>query len=281
MRIYCLFILMLSIATNLLSQRKDLLLIPFELDGLWGYMNYEKKVILEPQFEEAYITNDLVGRIKKNGKYGYINNLGKVIVKPKYEFAEDFSCGIAKVGNGDQIRLINTEGKKYKPKYILNRCGHHRHFNLPIVVTDSLIAINSSYNSVEKKVLNSLINRVDTIYNIEDYFFIIVKKNKVAILGNISSRENPDSIINNVHYEYDDVKYFPCTCGNHGISNYIGIKKDNIWGYYDIADLPYQIIAPKYINIENFYNGLAKVEFESNRFGYIDTEANEYFYRSR
>lgn len=56
---------MLSIATNLFSQRKDLLLIPFELDGLWGYMNYEKKVILEPQFEEAYITNDLLGRIKK------------------------------------------------------------------------------------------------------------------------------------------------------------------------------------------------------------------------
>lgn len=252
------------------------MLIPFEKNGLWGYMNHEKKVILEPQFEEAFLTFNLVGRIKKNGKFGYINNEGKLIVKPIYDYAEDFKNGIAEVHKGNRSYFINTEGKKNKTFYATY--GHHKHFSSPIIVTDSLLALNR-YSLLQKVFLRLLISKVDSIYDIDAYLFIARKKNKIVMIEGSAVYGNVDSIINNLKYEYDAIKYFYCSSEDGGIKDHIGIQIKEHWGYYFI-DPPFQIIEPKYLNIEAFDNEFGKVEYELNRFGYIDLQRNEYFYRN-
>ena len=253
------------------------MLIPFELNGLWGYMNSEKKVIVEPQFDEAFLTFNLIGRIKKNGKFGYINNEGKIIVKPKYDYAEDFNHGVAKVQKGKDTHVINTEGKKNKVFY--PTCGHHAHFSSPIIITDSLIA-SKRYSYIQKMFLNSILQSTDSVYDIKADLFIIRKMNKFAMIEGWKIFRNIDSLIKNIQYQYDSIKYFEC-CDNRGIKDHIGIRKNERWGFCIFEIGLCRIIEPVYLGIEAFENDFARVEFEPNRFGYIDLQNKEYFYRSK
>lgn len=277
-KINSILILLFIIGTNLLSQRTDLMLIPFEMNGLWGYMNTKKEIIVKPLFEEAFLTFNLVGRIKKNGKYGYINNIGKLIVKPKYDNAEDFDMGIAKVYKGNKSYYINTSGKKNKTLH--TGCGFHYHVDLPIIVKDSLF-ITKRYTAQQVKVLNLIIPSVDSIYDISAFYFVAKKNNKFAIIEEIPVYLSLDSIINSIHYKYDSIKYFACSYEDGAIKNHVGINKSGYWGYFGFNVWSTQIIEPKYSSIETFNGEFAKVEFEPKRFGYIDIYGNEYFYRSR
>lgn len=261
---------------DLNSQRKELMLVPFEQNGLWGYMNSEKKIIVEPQYDAAYLTLNLMGRVKKNGKYGYINNEGQLIIKLKYDSAEDFRSGIAQVHKGNRSFFIKSNGKKNK--ILIAYCRTHPHFNSPIRVNDSLIQTNR-YNSSEKEILKILKSKVSTLYDIDNNAFIAENSGKIAITKELSSNKNPDSIISHIHFEYDSIKIFPCRYDDGGITNYFGISTNNYWGYYFFTEDPILIIRPKYLNIESFENEFAKVEFEPNRFGYIDLQGNEYFFR--
>lgn len=252
------------------------MLIPFELNELWGYMNYQKKIVVEPEYEEAFITYNSVGRIKKNGKYGYIDNKGKLIVKPKYDYAEDFKSGVTKVRRGKKINFIDTKGRKFTG-YIGN-CGYHSDFRAPTILNDSLIA-TKRYSILQKAILNSIISSIDSIYDINEILFVAKKNNKIAIIEDSPVYRHVDSIIFNIRYEYDSIKYFSCNFNDGGIKNHIGIKIKELWGYFIFNDWPTQKIEPKYLSIGSFENEFARVEFEPNRFGYIDLQGNEYFFR--
>ncbi len=276
MRKFFILILVIFYGLNLQSQSKEFMLIPFELNGLWGYMNDEKKIIVEPKYEEAFITFNSIARIKKNGKYGYIDNKGKLIVNPKYDDADDFNGGVAKVRRGKKITFIDTKGKIFTGYN--GNCGYHSHFRAPILLNDSLIE-KRRYSILQKAILNSINSSIDSIYDINEYLFIAKKNNKIAIIEDSPSYRNVDSIINSIRYEYDAIKYFSCDFDDGGIKNHIGIKKSDVWGYFIFNDWPTQKIESKYLSIGTFENEFARVEFEPNRFGYIDLQGNEYFFR--
>ncbi len=92
---------------------------------LWGYINKEGRVVIEPRYEFAeqfkLIKNDVfLARVKENGKYGYIDKNGKFVVKPRFDIMEQFllikkEVSVALVENDGKYGYINKQGKLVIP----------------------------------------------------------------------------------------------------------------------------------------------------------------------
>ena len=79
-------------------------LIPDEKDGKWGFVDKNKKVVVDHQYEEVTDFNKYgFAGIKKNGKWGSINEKGKVVQEPIYHL--------------DELDEISFIGKYYKVVY--------------------------------------------------------------------------------------------------------------------------------------------------------------------
>jgi len=65
----------------------------------------ELSLVYEFSTENPSSTGDLaLIELNQNGKkkYGYIDRSGKIIISPTFDFADDFSYGLARIGNGDK-----------------------------------------------------------------------------------------------------------------------------------------------------------------------------------
>jgi len=67
--------------------------------GLWGYLNIDGEIVIEPKFELAYQFDELTHRasVVLNGKYGFIDNSGEFVIEPIYYRTYDFESGYAAV----------------------------------------------------------------------------------------------------------------------------------------------------------------------------------------
>jgi len=88
-------------------------LFPVSVDGRYGYVDTNGRMVIKPVFDEAFDFHDglagvLMGGQKKlgrdgyvfylGGKFGYIDKTGKLAIPlAKYEFGRDFSEGLAEV----------------------------------------------------------------------------------------------------------------------------------------------------------------------------------------
>lgn len=61
------------------------ILIPFNKDGKFGYVNQQGMVVLAPAYERADVFVGGVGVVNQNDKYGVIDQKGNWIVKPAYD----------------------------------------------------------------------------------------------------------------------------------------------------------------------------------------------------
>ena len=64
----------------------------------YGFIDSAGKVVIKPQFDEAYPFSEGLALIRQKNKYGFIDSVGKVVIKPQFAEAYSFSCGLAVVG---------------------------------------------------------------------------------------------------------------------------------------------------------------------------------------
>lgn len=126
------------------TDRADNGLIPVRQNWKWGFINYQGKFVIKPQFQLArdafykgvavvnrnqlinskgkvifqdksieYIGlfNNGLAIAKKNGKIGYLNTNGKFVISPTYEEGTSFYNQAALVKKNGKWALINTKGK--------------------------------------------------------------------------------------------------------------------------------------------------------------------------
>ena len=280
-----LFLASCSISTFSFCQKIEYRIIPFEEDGLWGYMNHKKEIIVAPKYEEAYPTYNSAARIKYKGKYGYIDKKGEIIIKAKYDKADDFRFGIARVQKGNQTFYIKSDGKKNRE--VVAICGGGaRHCFQPFAHTEKKEVANEDEKYIllprgkNKFLIDTLDVLFDSIFQFNRALFFQID-DKIAVIPswnrNLLFREDSYERKPELNFKYNEIKLFECMNYN-GYDRIIGLREGNLWRYFNTSYL-HEITEAKYLSVYTMQNNLTLVEYEKDKFGYIDKQGNEYFYR--
>ncbi len=97
------------------QQPKQTFLYSIVKDGKWGFIDQTGRVVIKPQFDNAFDFQDGLARVTEHGKVVFINPTGKVVLRPEFQIVEDFSEGLAAVNNGQKrdphIGLVIEPGR--------------------------------------------------------------------------------------------------------------------------------------------------------------------------
>ncbi len=112
-KILIIFTFICLIISSCGNKGHELKLIPYKAGDLWGYLDKDGKIVINPQFNQANVfVNGLALVQSPDNKYGYIGEDGKYIINPTYKYATSFSEGFACVviENG-KPQFINEKGE--------------------------------------------------------------------------------------------------------------------------------------------------------------------------
>ena len=84
-------------------------LAPALQDGMWGYVDYERKIVIPFQFKFAGQFDQGMARVNLNDKFSFINAKG-TRVTPEFDGAFDFHEGLAAVEVGGNVGYIRRDG---------------------------------------------------------------------------------------------------------------------------------------------------------------------------
>jgi hypothetical protein len=83
-----------------------------------GFIDSAGKVVIKPQFDEAYPLSEGLALIRQKNKYGFIDSAGKVVIKPQFDEAYPFSEGFAGIKVKNKYGFIDSAGKVViKPQF--------------------------------------------------------------------------------------------------------------------------------------------------------------------
>lgn len=73
-------------------------LFTIEVKGRIGYIDNTGKVIIRPQFDEAWNFSEGLAPVRVDDKWGYIDETGKIVIAPQFFQVSSFKEGLACVG---------------------------------------------------------------------------------------------------------------------------------------------------------------------------------------
>ena len=76
----------------------------------YGYIDVEGNMVIEPQYEKAYVFSNGLARVGEEDKYGFIDMSGRMAIAPEYDYAQDFSDGMAVVRKDNIECYIDLNG---------------------------------------------------------------------------------------------------------------------------------------------------------------------------
>lgn len=226
-------------------------LFPVQIDGRWGYINAEGRIIVEPVFREAGPFVEDRARARLNGKRGFLNPSGTFISEPNFDRTRNFSNGLA---------AVRLEGKW---GYI-DRSGR--------VVIDPQFKKAGPFSEGRAFVFNQE----------NDWTYI-------DLLGKVKRTENTPELREIEESTFSDgLALIKNRGGSHGFINhdgepviapqfsaakafsegYAAVKISDRWGYIDKNKV--FAINPKYIAAGHFSEGLAPVRENTNTWGYTN-----------
>jgi predicted DNA-binding WGR domain protein len=84
----------------------------------YGFIDSAGKVVIKPQFDEAYPFSEKLALIRQKNKYGFIDSVGKVVIKPQFDEAYPFSEGYAGIKVKNKYGFVDSVGKVViKPQF--------------------------------------------------------------------------------------------------------------------------------------------------------------------
>ena len=85
-------------------------------EGMWGFINRNGEVVIEPApYEEVGVMSKGLFTAKQNGLYGYVDWNGKVAIDFQFQQAHPFSEGLASVEKGGKWGFITPAGETALP----------------------------------------------------------------------------------------------------------------------------------------------------------------------
>ena len=252
------------------SQQYDTALIPYRKGILWGYCTPDKKIVIEPRFQEANLFQGLLAIVKIDAQYGVINRQGKLLLTAKFGIPVITNDGKNYISFEPNGIIFDDNGKSLTTSYAFiepyNKYGYAG-------VTDR--------TSLNKGILDSNFHEVVVPKYAEIEFL------SSGLVKGLDGQSHKWGLIN-----LKTGNQFPCdyTAIFEEHEGLMMASKDSLFGFIN-AD-GQEIIPFKYINVTNanwphgyemnekncvgyningFYEGLAVVEY-GNKAGYINKE---------
>ena len=225
----------------------------YKENELYGYMNLDGEVLIEPQFQWAGPFSEGKAAVCRDGKVWYIDNSGAVVIRARRgDYGGKFENGMASIGTkGDRYGVIDANGKWIvKPRY--ERAYYHEDANIwelqrgsnrdvvDLYFVDSGITIKRVY-LFETLTENSVICSKNSGLFQDDFFIVDVRSGKTIWRK-----------FNELGYSY--------------ASEFIGAKKDGFSGYVDNYGM--WVIAPQFDDAKPFSEGVAAVCVD-DKWGFI------------
>jgi len=248
-------------------------------------MNYNKDVVTEPVFEEAYPTFDERGRFLVNGKYGYVDTQGEIVIQPRFTTAEDFKHGVAVVTKGRKRITINKHGKRHSG--IIALCGTHQcvrpELNQDLVVKNDdgkyqlLLKKKTGLSPDDPYSIDTSAIALDTIVPLNKFVWLLVDSQRISVFETWQAYTIPDDEADLMQFDYSDYRLFGDGMCDEGIDNIVGLKNASGWRYarIDGQGLFEFINESLYDEISSMSRSVALVEL-NGREVYVDENGNEY-----
>ncbi|QAA35159.1 WG repeat-containing protein [Clostridium manihotivorum] len=218
-----------------------------ESDGLYGFMDKNLNIIVNPYYDGAMNFSDGLALVEKNGKKGYIDTKGNIRIPLQYEEASSFSEGLAVICYNHKMGYINTEGDVVINP-IFSRCGL---FSEGLAIYE----IDGKYGYLDKKGNIVIPPEFDMAESFSEGFAIVMKNKKLAVI--------------NKKGEYVTGFLFDYSLGFSEERCAVGLDKkgQEVWGYINTLGKPSSEF--RFDNVSYHNEGLAVVQV-NNKCGYID-----------
>lgn len=277
---------------------------PYLENGLWGYNTKTGQRITEPKFDDAFISEYGLAKIKKNGRYGFIDMTGHLRIKPKYITASNFNFPkshswtgpptiVAIVQHRNKKYYLDQFGKKTKREQVhsSNLLNEVTAIEVEHPLAKSIIKSKGKYELEFEYQIENIENQketyrdtttfyLDTIIMINQSIMACKAKKGYGVLFASQLKGIPPGLTPNneyvykpkeyqpdIRFEFQDLKY-ATTKENRKARYFLFASKGNKWGIINYSGKT--IVPFDYINIKSVdYNGHALVEYEEDKFGYI------------
>ncbi len=224
-----------------------------EPEQVFGYINYEGKLVIPLMYEDATEFSEGLAFVKNKNIRGFIDTNNRLVIKLENMAGNTFKNGIADVNDKNFLNgFIDKSGK---------------------------IVIPLEYNLLEHfseglafAVKGDTFGFINLRNKFEFYIDAYVSKpfsDSVAFVGKLIKQKMKWALINRkgekiTDYIFDDVKEF-----SEGVAP---VLKDGRWFFIDKNG--HEILSNDYNYIDKFVDGLAWVSLRNGKRGYIDHNGN-------
>lgn len=238
-----------------ISRSQTLKLIPFKSGDKWGYIDKEGKILINPQFNKAWVFIDGIALIlSSDNKYGYIDEDGKFKINPTYKDALPFSEGLAcVVSENSKPQFIDINGNV---KFVVNESEICGSFYEGL----SIVKIGDKFGYLDNTGKMKINPQFDAAYSFNDGLAAVGSYNKDThemLYGFINT--NGDIAIN---YQFKGCNGL----FSEGLASVYDGKK---FGFIDKSGK--FVINPQFNNAGNFKNSKATIK-QGSMVGYINKE---------
>lgn len=253
--LYLSLLLLFIGCTSKKSDEVSLKFIPVKQGEYWGYIDQSGKMIISPQFEEAFTFNEGLALVRTtDDKYGFINEKGEYKIPAVYKDAAGFSEGLANVVKENQkVEYIGKDGKTvFTPEGEIE-------YAYPFKDGMALVKIGNKYGYINRTGKVVIPVQYEEANNFsEGLAMVLVEENEKGKYGFID-KEGKIVITPQFEKAYYGFK--------EGMAP---IKLGNKYGFINkegkIA------ITPTYDDVNLFTNGLAAARMGGDLWGFIDKE---------
>ncbi len=209
-------------------------------DRKWGFIDKTGKVVIPFQFEDAYSFSEGLACVLTRGLFGFIDKSGNVVIKPRFAVPSQFKEGLAAV----RIPDGDFKPRKYYESYMLPE-------------KSEMLFIDKDGNTAIK--LESKVVEIDSFS--EGLAIITVKESKENFY--VKAIDKNGNLVFRLKF-YAIVQPF-----SEGLARFQ--SEEDKFGFIDKTGKV--VIKPKYLYVEDFRNGLAKVEIgkdiTTQKLGYV------------
>ncbi|RPJ95592.1 WG repeat-containing protein [Rummeliibacillus sp. TYF005] len=237
-------------------------LIAVKINGKWGYMNTQGKLVIPATFQEAHNFSEGLASVKSNEKWGYIDTTGKFVIKAEYEgVAVTFNNNYTQVERKGKWGVINKKGNIIIPiKYSKIN---------PVNEGLASVKLGNKYGFINLKGKLVISTKYEDAYNFHNGLAPVKSKGKWGYINKSGKLV--------ISYKYIAAESF-----NNGYARVV-IKKGGNYLYGVIDKAGKQIIIPKFYQILSLNNGIAPYLLQNSSgeisMGYISLKTGKNLFK--